>query len=193
MAAQTLIENSALANIGERNRPKAECIRLWLRAIVERGALGPVDRGAVGAALAVFGDDRPGVGLNADGVPDIAWCDVLAGDFIMGNTKQTDDMAYDDEAPQHSEQIREPYRISKYPITNTQFDAFVQDGGYTVKWRRCWSAAGWEWKGDRDAPAKQGGVFDLPNHPAVNGHLVRGAGVLHLVGQEVKPGRGPAD
>jgi formylglycine-generating enzyme required for sulfatase activity len=167
LAAQTLIENSALANIGERNRPKAECIRLWLRAIVERGALGPVDRAAVGAALAVFGDDRPGVGLNADGVPDIAWCDVLAGDFIMGNTQQTDEMAYDDESPQHTEQIRDSYCISKYPITNAQFDAFVMDGGYTDKWRACWTPAGWEWKGDRVTPDKQGGVFDLPNHPAV--------------------------
>ena len=31
----------------------------------------------------------------------------------------------------------------------------------------CWTAAGWEWKGDRVAPDKQGGVYDLPNHPVV--------------------------
>jgi formylglycine-generating enzyme required for sulfatase activity len=76
-------------------------------------------------------------------------------------------MAYVDEAPQHTEQIRDPYRISKYPITNAQFDAFVRDGGYTDKWRGCWTRAGWQWKGDRAEPDKYGGVFDLPNHPAV--------------------------
>ena len=101
---------------------------------------GPL-RAAAGQTLARLGDPRPGVGLRPDGLPDIAWCDVPAGQFRMGNTKQTDEMAYDDEAPQHAEQIREPYRISKYPITNAQFDAFVQDGGYTGKWRDCWTEA----------------------------------------------------
>ena len=86
---------------------------------------------------------------------------------MMGNTKETDEMAYDDEAPQHTEQIRVAYRISKYPITNAQFEAFVQDGGYTDKWRTCWTAAGWRWKGDRNGPDTYGGVYDLPNHPAV--------------------------
>ena len=59
------------------------------------------------------------------------------------------------------------YVISKYPITNAEFDAFVQDEGYTDKWRDCWTAEGWRWKGDRVAPDKYGGVFDLPNHPVV--------------------------
>jgi len=127
---------------------------------------GPL-RAAAGDPLSRLGDPRPGVGLCGDGLPDIAWCAVPAGDFIMGNTKQTDDMAYDDEVPQYTEQIRAPYRISKYPITNAQFAAFVQDGGYTDRWRQCWTQAGWQWKGDRRGPDKYGGVYDLPNHPAV--------------------------
>ncbi len=124
-------------------------------------------RASAGQTLARLGDPRPGVGLGPDGVPDIAWCDVPAGPFLMGNTKQTDDMAYGDEAPQHEARIREPYCISKYPITNVQFDAFVQDGGYTEEWGRCWTAEGWQWKGDRREPDKYGGVYDLPNHPVV--------------------------
>jgi formylglycine-generating enzyme required for sulfatase activity len=43
----------------------------------------------------------------------------------------------------------------------------VRDGGYSDKWRSCWTQAGWQWKGDRSEPDKYGGVFDLPNHPAV--------------------------
>ncbi|MBM4461171.1 MAG: NACHT domain-containing protein, partial [Chloroflexi bacterium] len=166
LAAQTLIENAALANVSERNRPKAECIRLWLRAIAERGALGPVDRAAAGDALAVMDDDRPGVGLRPDGVPDIAWCDVKAGPFVMGS--QDDSLAHygSKETPQHTLELP-AFRISKYPITNAQFDAFVGDGGYTDKWRSCWTQAGWQWKGDRAGPNKYGGVFDLPNHPVV--------------------------
>ena len=145
-----------------------------LLADMQLSVPGPL-RAAAGQTLGRLGDPRPGVGLRPDGpstgsgqaVPDIAWCDVKAGPFIMGNTQQTDDMAYVDEAPQHTEQIRDPYRISKYPITNAQFDAFVRDGGYTAKWRSCWTQAGWQWKGSQIEPDKYGGVYDLPNHPAV--------------------------
>jgi formylglycine-generating enzyme required for sulfatase activity len=142
-----------------------------MRAVQERlttlatGLEVPVrKRNAAGDALNHLGDPRPGVGLTHDGLPDIAWCEVPAGEFIMGS--QDDKLALGKETPQHAV---EPsvYSISKYPITNAQFDAFVQDDGYTDTWRACWTAAGWEWKGDRNGPNKYGGVFDLPNHPAV--------------------------
>ena len=156
LAAQTLIENVALATVSERNRPKAACIRGWLLAAVARGALPPVDRAAAGDALAIMGDDRPGVGLRPDGLPDIAWCDVPAGEFVMG-----------DGSDRHREPMPQPYQISKYPVSNAQYTAFVRDGGYTERWRGCWTQDGWKWKGKRTEPDKYGGVFDLPNHPVV--------------------------
>ena len=128
------------------------------------GKLPPSERADAGRLLGQLGDPRPGVGLNPDGLPDIVWCDVLAGKFIMGS--KDDELAYGKETPQHALELPD-YWISKYPITNAQFDAFVQDDGYTDKWRACWTPAGWEWKGDRLAPDKQGGVYDLPNHPLV--------------------------
>ncbi|MCX6029058.1 MAG: SUMF1/EgtB/PvdO family nonheme iron enzyme [Chloroflexi bacterium] len=117
-------------------------------------------RAAAGRALARLGDPRPGVGLTPDGLPDIAWCDVPAGEFTMGSDES------DREKPPHKLTLP-AFQISQYPITNAQFAAFVQDGGYTPQWRRCWTAAGWEWKGDRTEPDKAGGAFDLPNHPVV--------------------------
>ena len=163
LAAQTLIENGALARISERNQSKAARVHQWLRAIIEGGALGPVDRAATGDALAVFGDDRPGIGVR-DGVPDIAWCEVPAGEFLMGS--KDDKLALGKETPQHRVKL-EAFDISKYPITNAQFAAFVADGGYAERQRQCWTKDGWKWKGQRGGPDKQGGVFDLPNHPAV--------------------------
>jgi formylglycine-generating enzyme required for sulfatase activity len=68
--------------------------------------------------------------------------------------------------PQHELDLP-AFRIGKYPITNLQYDAFVRDGGYTERWRRCWTTAGWQRKEDRTGPEKYGGVFDLPNHPVV--------------------------
>ena len=70
------------------------------------------------------------------------------------------------EQPAHS--VRTPaFQISRYPITNAQYQAFVDDGGYTEKWRQCWTKEGWEWKGEREQPAKGGGNFDLANHPVI--------------------------
>ena len=132
-------------------------------------------------------------GADPDGLPDIAWCDVPAGEFIMGNTKQTDELAYGKRDAAARGPNAGAFRISKYPITNAQFEAFVQDGGYTDRWRKCWTAAGWRWKGDRVAPDKYGGVYDLPNHPAVMVTWYEARGVLQLAGREVGHGRGAAD
>ena len=97
----------------------------------DAGALTPLERARAGQTLARLGDPREGVGVK-DGLPDIKWSDPIpAGPFPMGNSKETDPEAYDDEAPRHDEEIKEPYCISVYPITNAQYDAFVQDGGYT--------------------------------------------------------------
>jgi formylglycine-generating enzyme required for sulfatase activity len=39
------------------------------------------------------------------------------------------------------------YRIGKYPVTKAQYRRFVEDGGYTGKWRECWTEAGWRFLG----------------------------------------------
>jgi formylglycine-generating enzyme required for sulfatase activity len=95
----------------------------------------------------------------------MAWCDVPAGAFTMGS--KGDSLALiGKETPQH--QVKLPaFRISRYPVTHTQYAAFVQDAGYTERWRQCWTREGWAWKKDRVAPDTYGGVFDLPNHPVV--------------------------
>jgi formylglycine-generating enzyme required for sulfatase activity len=128
------------------------------------GKLPPSERADAGRMLGQLGDQRPGVGVKG-GLSDIAWCGVSAGKLIMGS-EEGEQRALAKETPQNALELP-AYWISTYPITNAQFDAFVQDRGYTDKWRACWTRAGWKWKSDRVAPGKQGGVFDLPNHPVV--------------------------
>ena len=84
----------------------------------------------------------------------------------MGS-KKGDPLAYEDELPQHEEKsITQRYLISRYPVTNAQFQAFVDDlEGY--RHDRWWTQAGLQWRGERTGPKKAGGVFDLPNHPVV--------------------------
>jgi formylglycine-generating enzyme required for sulfatase activity len=126
----------------------------------------PVARAGAGRALAQLGDPRPGVGVDSvTGLPDIVWCSVPAGPFLMGSSG-VDEMAYDREKPQH-EVTLPGFRIAKYPVTNAHFAAFVQAGGYHQ--RRFWTDNGWKrkdnegWIGARDF----GTPFNLANHPVV--------------------------
>ncbi len=127
------------------------------------------ERAAAGDLLARLGDPRPGVGLNPEtGLPDIDWCDVPAGAFLMGSDPQKDKRAQEDEQPQHTLTLP-AYKISRYPVTNAHYRAFVEDGGYSDRWQHCWTATGWAWKQkeDRQGPETYGSPFNLANHPVV--------------------------
>ncbi len=143
---------------------KAYLERLIPRTVnlLESKTLTPRERAEAGNTLAKLGDPRAGV-TNG-----FLFCEIPAGEFLMGNTNETDSMSDNDEAPQFTyNKINSNYFISRYPVTNAQFDLFVNDPqGYgNNAW---WTKAGLEWRKNRTAPPKQGGAFDLPNHPVVN-------------------------
>jgi len=151
-------------------------VRGRLADLLALGRLSAVERAAAGRALARLGDPRPGVGLRPDGLPDILWCQVPAGPFTMGSDKRRDRIADDDELPQHEVDLP-AFWISRYPVTNAQFAAFVQAGGYREQ--RYWAEAeqakvwadgrvrGWPDDEPREAPYDFGEPFNLPNHPVV--------------------------
>ncbi|HEX2619259.1 MAG TPA: SUMF1/EgtB/PvdO family nonheme iron enzyme, partial [Phototrophicaceae bacterium] len=64
-------------------------------------------------------DVRPGVGLRPDGLPNLLWCDVPAGDFLYGSNvdRQTIHIPY-------------AFKIAAYPVTFVQFQAFVNSIEY---------------------------------------------------------------
>jgi len=94
-------------------------------------------------------------------IPDIIWCDIPAGAFIMGSDK------YEREKPQHTLNIPYSYQVAKYPITNAQYELFVADEGYSK--RPYWTAAGWAWKEKekRTTAGHESEPFSLANHPIV--------------------------
>jgi len=163
VAARCLVEGGAWADEATRH-----AIATALIARMTDEGQPAVARAQAGDALARLDDPRPGVGVDpAGGLPDIAWCEVPAGPFLMGSTDD-DEMAYGDEKPQHrNDCITEGFLIGRYPITNAQFAAFVEAGGYRE--RRYWTEAGWGekeregWAGPRDF----GEPYGLPNHPVV--------------------------
>ncbi len=142
-----------------RHAPLLERVKEWLAGLVGTGALVAVERSDVANTLARFGDFRLGVGLGADGLPDIAWCEVPAGPFTMG-----DDKGYEFDIPY-------AYKISRYPVTNGQFQAFVDADGYRIEeyWREAKREGVWK-NGmiqSRMHPEDYGEPFSLSNHPVV--------------------------
>jgi len=134
-------------------------VRSRLDQLLEQNALTPRERAEAGNTLAKLGDLRPGV------TNDFLFCEIPAGKFKMGSKKGDKD-SRDNEYPQFEYNIPNTYFMSRYPITNAQFDLFVKDeNGYRNKdW---WTEAGLAWRKDRTEPDQRGGVFDLPNHPVV--------------------------
>jgi len=108
--------------------PSIETVRL---VATINGRLASIkDRVAAGRRLAEIGDPRPGVGLRADGLPDIVWCDVSASEFTFAGDPQAPDSG-------PPRQIDLPaFRICKYPVTYCQFQAFVdaEDGYANAQW-----------------------------------------------------------
>ncbi len=145
-----------------------ERLKPRLLAVMRQSPLRPIERAEAGNVLARLGDSR----VEVLDPLHIEFMDVPAGSFRMGEGKE-----------QFSYTIPYAYKISRYPITNAQFDAFVQAGGYAAAqvWqeakmhgyyrdgqvRRRWYQEGkWveEWA---SAPADYGEPFTLANHPVV--------------------------
>ena len=120
-----------------------EKVRDWLVRWLEESALEPRERAEAGDVLGRLGEDpRRGVGVAENGLPDIAWVEVPAGEFTMGSGDEEKDM-FGPEQPQHRVYLR-AFQISRYPITNAQYRPFVEAGGYDdPQW---WTEAGWAWR-----------------------------------------------
>jgi formylglycine-generating enzyme required for sulfatase activity len=103
-------------------------LRQQLVALLANGRLTPRQRAEAGDALGLLGDPRPGIcTLEPDMIP------IPAGPFLMG-----DEALYEVHV--------DAFAIARYPITNAQFRYFVADGGYTDKWRNCWTEEGWHYR-----------------------------------------------
>ena len=130
---------------------------VWIARLTDlKNEPNPLSRAAVGRALDLTNlDNRPGVGLRADGLPDLMWCEVPAGEFTMGSDQDSDNPIKKLTLPTFS--------VSKYPITYRQFQAFIdaEDGYRDAKW----------WEGlhedglaqQHDGPGDQ--AFKFWNHP----------------------------
>ncbi len=101
-----------------------------------RQTLGYAPPAGLGAA-----DHRP----RAGGLPGDA--SVPGGPWRLGSTA-AEGFIFDNEKWAHETTLT-PFHIARAPVTNAQFGAFVEAGGYRA--REFWSDAGWAWRTRRNA------------------------------------------
>ncbi len=149
--------------------------------IVQQERLGAVERTEAGRVLGKLGDPRSEVKT----LDSMQFCLVPAGPFVMGSVDTPG--VYGDEKPQHQVNLQYDYWMARHPVTNAQFAAFVEAGGYKEPryWREAEKAGTWQdglarrwWyelsEGETKrveetgaAPHDFGEPFNLPNHPVV--------------------------
>jgi hypothetical protein len=110
---------AAPSRAGGRNRDRPKSTNSSTNSNASR--LIPPRRLAIGDRLAEIGDPRAGVGLDVRGLPALDWVEIPGGEFIY----------------QNGEKRRLPtFRMARYPITNAQYQAFIDAGGYTGQGRK---------------------------------------------------------
>jgi iron(II)-dependent oxidoreductase len=94
----------------------------------------------------------PGASLP-NGRPGVAGTSVpvAAGPFVVGVDAATEPHSLDNERPAHVVDVP-AFRIGRVPVTNAEWQAFVEDGGY--RRRELWSVRGWKYlqQGGLEAP-----------------------------------------
>ncbi len=117
-----------------------------------RDEISPMRREDIGRRLNTLPDPRKGVGLDARGLPEIAWEAVAVPEEGAAVTLET--------SPPQQFRISEPFRIARYPVTWQQFKAFVaaDDGYHNPVW---W----WELQHEEQPGRAR---WDFANHPVIN-------------------------
>jgi gamma-glutamyl hercynylcysteine S-oxide synthase len=82
--------------------------------------------------------------------------DVPGGPCTIG--APADGFAYDNERPRHHVDVP-AFRIGRFPVTNGDWRAWVQGGGYAQ--RELWSAEGWAWREQEQAERPADWTEDL--------------------------------
>ncbi len=103
----------------------------------------PPRRLAIGDRLAEIGDPRRGVGLDARGLPEIDWVEIPGGGFIYQEGQR---------------RTLKTFRMARYPITNAQYQAFIDAGGYREE----------RWWKNLKRPDPEGARWSQPNRPRTN-------------------------
>ena len=161
IAGQAVVEQGAHKHrLSPAQQFTMDRLKKWLIQVM-RSTLPAIERAEAGRVLAALGDPREEV-MTVEGMQ---FCWVPEGRFWMGEGDALHQIALPG------------YWMARYPVTNAQYAAFVEDGGYEKAsyWREAAAVGRWrdgKFKGLEEeeflaGPERYGGPFALANHPQV--------------------------
>lgn len=168
MAAKILVATRVYENSPKRHQLKLEIIRKNLEYGLTTTHFGIKDRHLVGYCLGLIGDQRDGIGLEHGGTPNLKFIQINDESLVSIGQDESPPEIVHSESPKYRTRIP-TFKISCFPVTNIQFDAFEQAGGYSSKdLLHCWTKEGQEWLRQGHQRVKPAHPFELPNHPVCN-------------------------
>ena len=117
------------------------------------------ERFQLAIALGRVGDPR----IETDIRNPAAYVEVPAGTYRVGGDPETYETL--DET---TFEVRKPFLLSRYPVTNAQYALFIEECGYGQ--RKWWSDAGWKWREQEDVKEPEywhDATWNSPNKPVV--------------------------
>lgn len=180
VVATEILRDLGLSNVGnlKKGADWLKAVRQRLDSLTSQRDLDLRQR-ALAASCRGWLEDLPrGVGCRAaangtPALPDIEFVEVAASPdgFVMGSAEGE---GHGDEHPQMKscKLLPHAFKLSRYPVTVAQFEAFIAAGGYgTVDGAKpaWWTDEGWAWrlKEKRERPDDYDAVYQTPNHPRV--------------------------
>ena len=155
VAAQCIVRSGVGQTFSQAARDRLR--NAWVARLTDVKNEPPQARAAVGRALAIAGwDNRKGVGVierNGVTLPDFDWIKIPAGEFQYGDAQ--------DKCAAKPQKLSLPeFHISRFPITYSQFQTFVDDpeGIADARWFE-----GLTGDDSERQPAEQ--YFKFSNHP----------------------------
>ncbi|MFO1432778.1 MAG: SUMF1/EgtB/PvdO family nonheme iron enzyme [Candidatus Competibacteraceae bacterium] len=186
---------------------KGRVVNALVEAILAENVPAP-QRCRAGRVLARLGDPRPGVGLTAEGLPDLLWVRIPGTEAVrasglfpnfmglkLGNGVKPDPMADNNEAwPNQAKPLEiTDFELAAYPVTVAQFRPFVEQGGYQDD--HYWSKTGLGWRGRHGESwtmpnAWLDQTWTLPNHPVTGVSWYEAEAYCNWLNEKLKLPRG---
>ncbi len=160
LAGQAVVEAVNLSQSSPRHQAKLRRIADSLVHALRSQVLPPTERAQASRSLARINDPRPEVST----LEQMAFCYVPPGPFSFGDTGDTRD-------------LNAPYWIARFPVTNAQYQRFVEAGGYhneaywtEARYANFWQSNGFKGRYDsrpRTEPRRFSEPYGFLNHPVV--------------------------
>lgn len=139
-----------------------------LKDLIGKDIASLIQKSKLGRLLGILGDNRYGVSNSQNGLPEINWITINNGPYHYGSL-ENEHRFPPNEKPGGKKPLAE-FSISKYLITNRQYQSFVDAEGYSQK--HWWTPRGWRWLEDQQRTEPDNSNLSdetlLDNYPRVN-------------------------